>query len=426
MKTIKPILFAAATVFVVLTHACKDDEVEPGNPTKYTFTPADYSDAAVQEALINMTDGDTVYFQQGTYSFSSMLSIDDKANIVVTGDSMSNTILSFSGQVNGAQSIIGTNLTFALFRDFTIKDPQGDGIKVKDSDGITFLRVGVTHTNPGDSTNGGYGLYPVTSHNVLIDDCYVTGASDAGIYVGQSQQVIVRNSLVEGNVAGIEIENCINADVFGNTARHNVGGILVFDLPNLPVVKNGHTCRVFNNTIQSNDQRNFAPSGNIVASVPVGTGIMMLAAKTVEVFNNTLTENNVMGIGIVSYNTLAVVGGEGDPGDSLYVKQCKELNIHDNTITSSTDYPDDLNTMADLLVNNIFQGGDVPDILYDGFVHPDYAADSTGGICIRNNSGDFADINVPGIFTNISYDVSTHDCSPAALPEVTVVAPTNP
>jgi parallel beta-helix repeat protein len=425
MKTSKLFLFAAATVFVVLTPACKDDESSPTS-RKYTITPADYSDAAVQEALINMNDGDTVYFQQGTYSFASMLSIDDKENIVVMGDSMSNTILSFSGQVNGAQSIIGTNLTFVLFRDFTIKDPEGDGIKVKDSDGITFLRVGVTHTNPGLSTNGGYGLYPVTSQNVLIDDCYVTGASDAGIYVGQSQQVIVRNSLVEGNVAGIEIENCINADVFGNTARHNTGGILIFDLPNLPVIKNGHTCRVFSNTIESNDHRNFAPSGNIVASVPVGTGIMMLAAKTVEVFNNTLTENNVMGIGIVAYNTLAVVGGEGPPSDTLYVTQSKEINIHNNTITSSTDYPDDMNDLADFLVANIFQGGDVPDILYDGFVHPDYAADSTKGVCIKNNSGDFANINVPGLFMNISTDASPHDCSPASLPQVTVVAPTNP
>ncbi len=426
MKTFKPYLLAAIATFAVLTHACKDDDSSPANPTIYTFTPADYSEAAVQEAMINMLDGDTIYFQQGTYSFTSMLSIDDKANIVIMGDSMTNTILSFAGQVNGAQSIIGTNLTMALFRDFTIKDPQGDGIKVKDSDGITFLRVAVTHTNPGDSTNGGYGLYPVTSHNVLIDDCYVTGASDAGIYVGQSQQVIVRNSLVEGNVAGIEIENCINADVYGNTARHNVGGILVFDLPNLPVIKNGHTCRVFNNTIQSNDHANFAPSGNIVASVPVGTGIMMLAAKTTEVFNNTLTENNVMGIGVIAYNTLSIVGGEGDPGDSLYVTQCKEINIHDNTITSSTDYPDDMNTLADFLVTNVFHGGDVPDILYDGFVHPDYETDSTGGICIKNNDGDFANVNVPSLFQHISYDVTVHDCSPAALPPVTVVAPTNP
>ena len=37
-------------------------------------------------------------------------------------------------------------------------------------------------------------LYPVQCKNVLIDGCVAIGASDAGIYVGQSQYVIVRNS----------------------------------------------------------------------------------------------------------------------------------------------------------------------------------------------------------------------------------------
>lgn len=51
------------------------------------------------------------------------------------------------------------------------------------------------------------------------------GASDAGIYVRQSRDVIVRNSRAEFNVAGIEIENTVNADVYGNTATNNTGGI---------------------------------------------------------------------------------------------------------------------------------------------------------------------------------------------------------
>ena len=38
------------------------------------------------------------------------------------------------------------------------------------------------------------------------------GASDAGIY-GQSKNIIVRNSVAQYNVAGIEIENSYYADV---------------------------------------------------------------------------------------------------------------------------------------------------------------------------------------------------------------------
>ena len=42
-----------------------------------------------------------------------------------------------------------------------------------------------------------------------IEHCIAIGASDAGIYVGQSNNIIVRNCEVFQNVAGIEIENSI-------------------------------------------------------------------------------------------------------------------------------------------------------------------------------------------------------------------------
>ena len=72
------------------------------------------------------------------------------------------------------------------------------------------------------------------------------GASDAGIYVGQSKNIVVKRSKAEFNVAGIEIENSMNADVHDNLSTHNAGGILIFDLPNLPQ-QGGHSHRIFHN-----------------------------------------------------------------------------------------------------------------------------------------------------------------------------------
>jgi len=48
-------------------------------------------------------------------------------------------------------------------------------------------------------------------------------AADAGSYVGQSKNVIVRNNRAESNVAGIEIENTQGADVYDNVAVDNTG-----------------------------------------------------------------------------------------------------------------------------------------------------------------------------------------------------------
>ncbi len=100
-------------------------------------------------------------------------------------------------------------------------------------DGITFRKRAHQLDRRTQDRNGAYGLYPVLCKNVLIEDCVATDASDAGIYVGQSENIIVRRNRAENNVAGIEIENSVNADVYENMATNNTGGILVFSLPDL-------------------------------------------------------------------------------------------------------------------------------------------------------------------------------------------------
>ena len=77
-----------------------------------------------------------------------------------------------------------------------------------------------------------------------------------GIYVGQSDTIVVRNNVVTNNVSGIEIENSFNADVTGNDSNDNTVGFLVFDLPNLPQV-GGHNVRVYANQFGDNNHPNF-------------------------------------------------------------------------------------------------------------------------------------------------------------------------
>ena len=47
-------------------------------------------------------------------------------------------------------------------------------------------------TGKVSTQNGAYALYPVLCKNLLIEGCEAIGASDAGIYVGQSQNVTVK------------------------------------------------------------------------------------------------------------------------------------------------------------------------------------------------------------------------------------------
>ena len=235
--------------------SAKEIIIEPG-PNAYD---------EVQEAMILMDEGDTLTLKSGNYWFEDGLSL-DVANVTIQGDSMDETILNFERQVSGAQGLLVTSDSVTL-KDFSILNAKGDALKVIGADGISMIRLKTEWTGGPKSTNGAYGFYPVESENVLIDDCVAIGASDAGIYVGQSKNIIVRNSVAQYNVAGIEIENSYYADVYNNLASHNTAGILVFDLPDLPQ-QGGHHIRVFNNKSIDNDTDNFAPEGNIVGEVP--------------------------------------------------------------------------------------------------------------------------------------------------------------
>jgi parallel beta-helix repeat protein len=260
--------------------------------------PGGNAQEKLQTALIEAQPGDTVHIAAGRYALADGLSL-DVHNVTVKGDGPGATILDFTAQKGEGEGLLITSNNVVV-RDLGIENPAGNGIKSKGSDGIALVNLRVEWTGGPKSTNGAYGLYPVSSKNVLIDRSVVKGASDAGIYVGQSQNIIVRGSRAEMNVAGIEIENSYDADVIGNTATNNAGGILVFDLPDLPQ-QGGRNVRLSDNQVIANNHVNFAAPGNIVAGVPSGTGIMVMANDRVLVSGNHVMGNNGNGVMIVAY-----------------------------------------------------------------------------------------------------------------------------
>jgi parallel beta-helix repeat protein len=270
----------------------------PAAARTLTVTPGPDAQEKLQEALLDAKPGDTVQLAAGQYDLTDGLSLDvDK--VTVRGAGLDKSVLSFKGQQGAGEGLLVTSDDVVL-RGFAVEDSKGDGIKSKGADRIVYKDIRVEWTGGPKETNGAYGVYPVESKGVLIDGAIVRGASDAGIYVGQSEDIIVRNSVVEKNVAGIEIENSRHADVIHNSAAHNTGGILVFDLPNLPR-GNGGDVRVEENAVAANDTPNFAPKGNIVAQVPMGTGVLVMANDGVLVRRNALARNATANVMITSY-----------------------------------------------------------------------------------------------------------------------------
>ncbi len=343
--------------------------------------------------MIKAKAGEVVEFGTGKFEFTSTLSL-DVSSVTIRGQGPDKTILSFKnqGQGTGGEGLLITGKMDMTLQDFAVEDAKGDAIKVSGTKGLFIRNVRTEWTGGPSETNGGYGLYPVLCSDLLIANCVVKGASDAGIYVGQSENIIVRRNKVEQNVAGIEIENCTKADVYENLATDNAGGLLVFTMPDLPKKDSRH-CRVYQNKVDANNHENFAPKGNIVATVPPGTGVMIMASDEVEVFDNTIENNQTSGLSIVSY-LLTDKPFKDDKFDPF----CESIYIHDNRFKGNGQKP---SGAIGQLVSKLV-GSPLPAILYDGIINPKYVSGGTLppelGIHIRNNGdADFANFDAAAL-----------------------------
>ena len=365
MRNIASSLFSLFLLSVVIGCSSSTNEMTYDS-SQLTRVSAQEVEKVVED-FIMAEDSTTIEIPAGYYELSTQLILDNKNNIIIKGAGMDQTVLSFKNLKSGGEGvkIVGNSITI---QDLTIEDAPGDGIKSQHSDGITFRRINVTWTNGDKSKNGTYAIYPVQCKNVLIDECIASHSRDAGIYVGQSENIVVKNSLAFGNVAGIEIENCDNAEVYGNVARDNSGGILVFNLPGLPK-SDGRRTRIFDNDIIDNNHENFAtalseePNGNTVTMIPPGSGVILLAAKEVEVFNNRILRNKTLGVAISNYQ---ITGFPSEaPNWSPFTS---DIYLHDNEYDNSKGFPDLTKEMGQLVsMYNAHGTAKTQDIIYDGF-----------------------------------------------------------
>jgi parallel beta-helix repeat protein len=368
----------------------------------------------VQAELIRAKPGDVVELPEGKFVLDrSLTSV--ASDITIRGKGMDRTILSFQAQEQGAEglSIKGNRITL---EDFAVEDARGDAIKVTGADGLVIRRVRTEWTRGPDTGNGAYGIYPVNCRNVLIEGSVAIGASDTGIYVGQSENVIIRKNRATKNVAGIESENSKQVEISDNTVTDNAGGILVFDLPDLPVQGSLGT-RVFDNRVSHNNIDNFAPSGNIVASVPSGTGLLVMAADDVEVFQNVVEDHRTLNMAVVSFKVL-----QRPIKDQRYDPFSERVHVHHNTFKGGGHDP------AGLLIKalTLKLGSPLPDIFYDGIVNkeklgPDGSVPQDLRLCIHDNGdADFVNVDAPHDFARVDRDLAHFACAHPPVAPVTL------
>lgn len=398
----------APLIFLAFLIACASPKVPERTNIEWATIEED-----LQMQLITTGDSAVIDLPSGYFMFTRSLSLEGKKHVTLRGAGLDLTVLSFAMQEEGAEGLRVANGVNITLEDFTIEDAKGDNIKVTDTKGITLRRIKSQWTGEPKPTNGAYAFYPVLSKRVVVENCIAIGSSDAGVYVGQSDSVIIRGNEAYWNVAGIESENSRWVEIYDNYAHDNTGGILVFDLPGL--TQTGHSTRVYKNRVIENNFTNFAPEGNIVATVPPGTGLMLLATRGIEITDNLVKDNKTIGLAIASYDLVEALGtGEGSQldenietaqNDVAYDPYPANINVHHNIFENSYWFPTLENDFGLLFITKF--PFSTPDIVWDG-ISPDR---TQFGLCLSENGEiAFGDLDAANDFEGLTTDWSAFDC----------------
>src|SRR5262249_6901677 len=163
---------------------------------------------------------------------------------------------------------------------------------------------------------------------------------------------------------------------------------------------------------------NFAPKGNMVASVSPGTGLMVMATDQVEAFNNVIKDNQTFSVSVVSfYITGRPMEDKGyDPiTEGGYIQHKKISRGGANPAADRGE------AMATVLVKRI------PERIYDGIRDPKKGSDRSLGVYFKNNGAvQFANLhwneldpmNPTANKKKVDHDLKTVEGELPSLPEV--------
>lgn len=257
----------------------------------------------IQAAVDAASPGDTVLVPPGTYRESVLV---DKSEITIRGSH--GAVIDAEGFDNGIKVGTGRFSTgpdgFPVCPALALHDVTVLGLTVRNAEENGLLLLGVD----GFRVSGGkyldneeYGIFPICSRNGLINFNRVEGTEDAGIYVGDDEDITVAWNHVTRCTIGIEIENSSQVVVRDNKAVGNTTGILVVVLPGLPKPFTEDVL-IERNVVARNNFPNPVPadSGEPEGLLPTGTGILNIGGDRVVIRHNLVNQNDSLGVAIFS------------------------------------------------------------------------------------------------------------------------------
>ncbi len=290
-RNIQCLIQCKKLIFIVLFLA-------PFAYAKHYSLSADSIESQLPIVLATLEDGDSISIPPGNFRFTRALNVVAK-KIQIAGAGSRNTVLDFSAQKDGAQAILARGWDIRL-KGFSIIAPIGDGLVIRNSARVSLEDIYVDMNRPGGSKNGAYGIYPVRSQHISMRNLKATGASDAGIYLGQSKFAIISNCEAYQNVAGINIENSVHVSVENNHLHHNTTGIFTTSLPDM-IYPFSEDLQFKSNVIENNNGKNFSTKGTLMHGITPGIGMLLIATHNAQIAENKFNGNKIQDVLIDDY-----------------------------------------------------------------------------------------------------------------------------
>jgi parallel beta-helix repeat protein len=314
----------------------------------------------IQAAVDAAQPGDTILVPAGTYHESVLVT---KNHLTIAGSRAA--VLDAAGFRVGIRVGSGSisrggpapTCPPLAVQGFTLR---GLTIQHAGFSGVFLIGVDGYHLNGTRYVdNPVYGPFPVCSHDGLIDLNQVVGggsaagpSTDTGIYVGDDDQVTVRDNAVTNYVIGVVVENTINTIVRDNLLQGNTAGVYAAVLANHPRPFTDHVVIEHNQVINNNLPNPVPPdSGDEIGGVPTGVGIVNFGADHVVVRDNRVLGNDSLGV-IMLQNFVAGTDARIEPNPDFG-------QVRGNVILHNGRHPDPIRAItpgADLLYDGTGTG----------------------------------------------------------------------
>jgi parallel beta-helix repeat protein len=179
---------------------------------------------------------------------------------------------------------------------FTVRNFGGFGIYLACVDGFRIDR------NVAQD-NRIYAIFPVRSSGGRMSRNTASGThSDACLYVGQDERILVDHNRASSCEIGLQIEDSQHVKFTQNTSTGNTVGMIV-DVLNGRQVKTAADNVVSHNVFRDNNRPNLAPPDEETSMLPPGIGLIVDGADRTLVTGNTFAGHAFVAMTLVDFCT---------------------------------------------------------------------------------------------------------------------------